>query len=160
MSNKTCRPTLTCGKVFDVNLPTELTMNDPPIDLADVTVNVGNLKKPCVQFNYSQIIGFKTFGVDPSLNIVYRLIRTDNKTDETTLLEEWNLRGSEVFPTTTPEIDTIEPLVLNFCECFSNKSVKRLTYTLQLVEVTTTNSTYNITNEEISAISICGTSES
>ncbi|MDP5276736.1 DUF4489 domain-containing protein [Chengkuizengella axinellae] len=160
MSNKVCSPTLKCGKIFSVNLPSELTINDPPIDLAQVKVNIENLKKPCVQLNYSQNIQFEVYGLNPSFSIVYRLVRTNGKTDGTIFLEEWSLTFSEVYATTIPNINTIEPLVVNYCDCICVKGVESFTYTLQLAKVTTTNCNYNITNEVISAIAICGTDSS
>ncbi|MGM7684821.1 DUF4489 domain-containing protein [Cytobacillus sp. Hm23] len=158
MTNKSSKSILQCGKVFDVSFPEELTKSDPPIDLAKVNIKIKGIKNPNIIFNYSQIIEFQNFGLNPIISITYRLIRTCNKKKQVKKLDEWNLLVSNVFPTTIPKINTIEPLVLNFCDCLSGIQSERLIYTLQIVEVITNNSTYNITNEEISAIGISGTS--
>lgn len=151
-------PVLNCGKVFDIDLPDELTENDPPINLAKVKVNTRNIKMPCVLINYSQNLEFEILDFNPTLSIVYRLIRKNNYTKNIIVLEDWNYRAAEVIPTTVQEVKTIEPLVLNFCDCLANKCDESFTYILQIVEIITENTSFNITNQEISAIINCGTS--
>ncbi|RBW67899.1 DUF4489 domain-containing protein [Bacillus taeanensis] len=152
-------PFLNCGKVFKVNLPKKLMNNDPPINLAAVKVNPRNIEMPCVLFNYSQILEFEIFGLNPSLSIVYRLVRKSNHTGKIKVLEKWTYKASEIFPTVVQNIKSIEPLVLNFCDCLDDRSNKSFTYIVQIEEIIVNNATFNITNQEISAIVSCGESE-
>lgn len=152
-------PFLNCGKVFKVNLPDVLNRNDPPINLAAVKVNIRNIEMPCVLFNYSQLLEFEISDFNPALSIVYRLVRSSNHARKIRVLEEWNFRASEVFPTMVQDINTIEPLVLNFCDCLNKISDESIIYILQIKEIMTNNTTFNITNQEISAIVSCGKSE-
>lgn len=152
-------PVLYCGRINEVDLPNELTEKDKPINLAEVKVNTRNMKMPCVLINYSQNLAFEFSDFNPKLSIVYRLIRKSNHTGSRKVLESWNYRVSEVIPTIVQEVNTIEPLVLNFCDCLSNSYNKAFTYILQIAEIITDNTTFNITNQEMSAIVSHGKAE-
>ena len=160
MQTNLSMPFLNCGKVFKVNLPKELTNNESPINLAAVKVNTRKIEMPCILVNYSQNLEFEVSGLNPTLSILYRLVRRSNYTRKVRVLEEWNFRGSEIFPTVVQDdISTIEPLVLNFCDCLEDNSDEPLIYILQIKEIVTNNTTFNITNQEISAIASSGESE-
>ena len=148
--------TLTCGIVHELNLPNMVTTFDQPLNLAEVSVNVRNIKNPCVLFNYSQNFAFAFFDFNPTISVVYRLVRKSNCNESEVILEEWNYRVSEVIPTTVDDINTIEPLVLNFCDCLKNNQHESYTYIVQLAELVLENTTFNIINQEISAIVSCG----
>lgn len=153
-------PFLNCGKVFKVNLPNGLTGNDPPINLAAVKVNIRNIEKPCILFNYSQNLELEVFDFNPILSIVYRLVRRSNHSGKVRVLEEWNFKASEIIPTAVEEdIITIEPLVVNFCDCLDDHSDESFTYILQIREIIQNNTNFTISNQEISAIASCGESE-
>lgn len=156
MSRKSCNAKANCGQVRKTNLPKQLTKNDPPITLAQVTADIGDLRKPCVLFNYSQILSFRLNGPNPVISLTYRLTRSSDHVDPITL-EEWTFKGQEIIPSPAPTLNTIEPLVANFCDCKLSPSNDPFIYKFQLVEVTTNNAIYDISNQEISAITICGT---
>ncbi|MCF6137432.1 DUF4489 domain-containing protein [Pseudalkalibacillus berkeleyi] len=156
MDRKSSNAKANCGQVRKTNLPKQLTKNDPPITLAKVTADIGSLRNPCVLFNYSQFISFRLNGPNPIISLTYRLTRTSPVSEEPIILEEWIFKGKEVIPTPAPPLNTIEPLVTNFCDCNVPRSNDLLTYTFQLVEVTTNNAIYDISNQEVSAIMICG----
>lgn len=146
-------PSLDCGEIYNVKLPKELTKANPPINLASVKVYTRNIKEPCVLINYSQNLAFSIFGVNPILSLVYRLIRESGQTGNIRILEQWNYKASEVIPTNVQELNTIEPLVLNFCDCLGiHCDEESFTYVLQMTEVITQNATYSISNQEISGI--------
>ncbi|CAH2213898.1 DUF4489 domain-containing protein [Tepidibacter aestuarii] len=145
-------PFLNCGKVFKDSFPNYLTPNNKPINLALVKVDTRNIKNPHVLINYSQNLEFEIGGFNPKLSIAYRLIRKSNHTERTRVLECWNYKASEVIPTTVQELSTIEPLVLNFCDCLGDSCDSSFIYILQIVEIITENTSFNITNQEMSAI--------
>jgi hypothetical protein len=160
MMGKSGMPFLKCGKVFNVKVPNRITKKDLPIVLAAVSVNTKNIQMPCVLVNYSQVLQFDIFDFNPSLSIVYRLVRQSNRTGKPKLLEEWNFRASEIFPTRVRgDINTIEPLVLNFCDCLENDNEDSFTYIVQIADIASNNAAFRITNQEISAIASCGESE-
>ncbi len=153
-------PSLYCGKIYKVNLPDELTIDCPPINLASIKVNIRNIKKPCVLINYSQNLSFSILDFNPILCLVFRLIRESNHTGNLSILEQWNYKASEVIPTIVQEVNTIEPLVLNFCDCLiSHCDEECFTYIVQITEIITQNTTYNISNQEISGIVCSGESD-
>lgn len=146
------RAFLNCGKVCKDSFPNELTKNNKPINLALVKVDTRNIEKPHALINYSQNLEFEIGGFNPKLSIVYRLIRKSNHKGRTRVLECWNYKVSEVIPTTVQAVNTIEPLVLNFCDCLGDSCDNSFTYILQIVEIITENTCFNITNQEMSAI--------
>lgn len=152
-------PVLNCGKIYEVDLPNYLTKNNRPINLAKVKVDTRIIKMPCVLVNYSQNFEFEFLGFNPTLNIIYRLIRISNQTRYIRVLEHWNYRVSEVIPITVQGVNTIEPLVLNFCDCLANNCDDTFTYILQITEIVTKNTTFNILDQEISGIVSHGKSE-
>lgn len=146
------RVILNCGSICEVDLPSLLTTDNRPIDLAVVKINTKNIEMPLVLINYSQNLEFKIQDYNPILSIVYRLVRKSNLTGNISVLEHWNYRASEAIPTTVQKINTIEPLVLNFCDSLANFHEKSFTYILQVAEIISQNATFNITNQEISGI--------
>lgn len=152
------RTFLNCGRVCEDSFPNELTKNDKPINLALVKVDTGNMEKPHVLINYSQNLEFEIGGFNPKLSIVYRLIRKSNHKWGTTVLECWNYKVAEVIPTTVQSVNTIEPLVLNFCDCLDDSFDNSFTYILQIVEIITENTSFNITNQEMYSIVSYGNS--
>ncbi|MBM7616048.1 DUF4489 domain-containing protein [Alkaliphilus hydrothermalis] len=150
------QPILNCGKVRVVDIPYELTPYEPPIDLAEVKMNTGDIQSPCVVINYSQNLEFTFEDLNPVLSIVYRLVRRSNPTGNLIVLNEWNYRVSEVIPTTVQNVDTTEPLVINYCDCLDDNCGKSFTYILQIAEIVTENTSFNISNQEISGIVSCG----
>ena len=158
MHDKTCNPFLECGNVFDIKSPLKLAKIEEPITIAKVKVNPQNLKMPCVLLNYSQNLSFQTTGFNATLIIVYRLVRTSTKSKKA-VLEEWTYQLAENIPTPVPDTSTIEPLILNFCDCLSDHNCGELTYEYQIASVTTNNTTFDISKQEVSAIVSCGSSE-
>ncbi len=145
-------PFLNCGKICKDNFPNDLTPNKKPINLSLVKVDTRNIESPHVLINYSQNLEFEIGGFNPKLSIVYRLIRKSNHTERKRVLQYWNYKASEVIPTTVQELKTIEPLVLNFCDCLDDSFDSSFTYILQIVEIIAENTSFNITNQEMSAI--------
>lgn len=148
---RSSNPFLTCGKVFNVNLPKDL-INNKPITLAKVKINTGKLDSPYILLNYSSNIETSVFISNPNLSVVYRLVRKNNETGQKTVLEEWNLSAAEIIPTGVTKNTTIEPLVLNYCECLMDQCGKSFTYILQLTDIILNNTTLKITKQEFSAI--------
>lgn len=146
---------LTCGEVFNPNqLPRKT-----PVILAKVEVQPKELDQPCVLLNYSKNFAFQTLGDDPIISITYQLIRTLNGRSST-ILNEWLFSVEEIIPTQLPDLETIEPLVLNFCDCLSGKQQnKTITYTYQISDFTTSNTAFEILSQEISAIVVNGEDE-
>ena len=155
MHDKTCNPFLVCGKVFPIN---SLVKIEKPITIAKVKVNPQNLKMPCVLLNSSQNLSVQTTGFNATLIIELRLVRIANQTKET-ILEEWTYQLAENIPTPVPNTRTIEPLVLNFCDCLSDDNCGELTYEYQIANVTMNNTTFDLSKQEVSAIVSCGSSE-
>ncbi|WP_349408514.1 DUF4489 domain-containing protein [Pseudalkalibacillus sp. SCS-8] len=159
MHEHTTIPFLKCGDILRANLPRQLSKKNPPINLAEVTVNLDGFETPGVLFNYSQILSFRTMGMNPKITIVYRVIRTSERTQKVKVIDTWTFSGSEIFPTSVPNLDTIEPLVLNFCDCPIENSNDTFTYTVQIIEIITNNTTFAISRQEISAIVARGEAE-
>ncbi|QHE51517.1 DUF4489 domain-containing protein [Pontibacillus sp. HMF3514] len=150
MKEKTVLPTLTCGRVFrEVS-----SSRKAPIKLAEVTVEPSNIKNSCFLINYSKNFTFQIMAENPEISITYQLVRSI--TNQTTLLDEWLFSGSEIIPTPVETIKTIEPLVLNFCDCLEDTVNPPITYTYQISNFTTTNTSFEILSQEISAIRISG----
>lgn len=145
-------PFLSCGKVCKYSFSNYLIKNSKPINLALVKVDTRNIENPHILINYSQNLEFEIGEFNPKLSIVYRLIRKSNHTEYTRVLECWNYKASEVIPTTVEAVNTIEPLVLNFCDCLGDSCDNSFTYILQIVEIITENTSFNITNQEMYAI--------
>ncbi|KAB3532939.1 DUF4489 domain-containing protein [Alkaliphilus pronyensis] len=145
-------PLLNCGKIYKNSFSSKLIKNNLPINLASVQVNTRNIKNPYVLINYSQNLEFEFGGFNPVISIVYRLILRSNYTGDIKVLECWNYRASEVIPTTVQEFNTIEPLVVNFCDYLGDSCNNSFTYILQIAETVTQNTSFNISNQEMSAI--------
>lgn len=154
------QPTLTCGEVSNVHLSNELTEKDRPITLATVQVHTDKIKRPCVLINSSSLQEIITFGSNPTLSLVFRLVRFSHRIQKRKILEEWTLSAAELLPTPI-EVDTlsIQPLVLNFCDCLNEGHDTSFTYLLQLAAVDLNNIKVDITNQEFSAIVSPGESE-
>jgi hypothetical protein len=152
-------PSLKCGKVFNVILSNDLTNYDLPITLAKVKVKTGKIVSPCILLNYSSVLETAVAGFNPILNVVYRLVRRSHRTGKTKILEEWNLSAAELIPTTVQGSLSIEPLVLNFCDCQASHSDESFTYILQLTNITLNNMTLAFTNQQFSAIVSPGEAE-
>lgn len=158
MQGKSQTPILNCGRIRRVNFPQQLSMDDPPVTLAEVAVNTGKVSLPSVLFNYSQVLSFQTTGANLDLTITYRLIRISHSSKTVRNLEEWTFRGAEIFPTQVPDLDTIEPLVVNFCD--TNLEMNQtFVYRFQLAEVITNNARYKISDQVITAIVLNGSSD-
>lgn len=147
---------LNCGKIFQIELPNELSKYNPPINLASLKVCTRNIEKSCILINYSQNLAFSIFDFNPELILFYRLIRKSDDTGRISILEQWKYMASEVIPTIVQEVNTIEPLVLNYCDCLDNHCFEEsVTYIFQITEVITQNTTYHILDQEISGIISC-----
>ncbi|MGM7701513.1 DUF4489 domain-containing protein [Pseudalkalibacillus sp. Hm43] len=151
-------PILNCGRIRRVKFPQQLSMDDPPVTLAEVAVNTGKVNLPSVLFNYSQVLSFQTTGANLDLTITYRLIRISRASKTVKNLEEWTFRGAEIIPTDVPDLDTIEPLVVNFCDTGLEKD-QSFVYRFQLAEVITNNARYRISDQVITAIVLDGASD-
>ena len=153
-------PFLNCGKIRKVKLPAKLTKHDKAINLAEVSVNLRKAKAPCILLNYSQILEFNIFDSNPLLKIVYRLVCQSHTTGRSRILEEWTFKAAEVVPTNVQQnINTIEPLVLNYCDCLDDRCEQSFTYIVQLAEIDSNNTTFRITTQDISAIVSRGEAE-
>lgn len=141
-----------CGKTFDINIPLQLDESEPPIVLAEVTLNKKLVNRPCVLLQYSEFIKFSLFGLNPKIFIVYRLVRESCKKNNAEILQEWE------FELVTPEVleggnlTTSQPTVLNFCDCLDGTKSEKLTYKLEIIQIETNNvSNFAITNKTFSA---------
>jgi hypothetical protein len=157
--NYSSYPFLTCGKVYNADLPNEFTSNKSII-LAKVKINTRGIKKPGALLNYSANTEIVILGANPIISVVFQLVRKNNQTGKKKVLEDWNLSASEVIPTPATENNTIQPLVLNFCDFLDHYHDESFTYILQLTDITLHHTALTITKQEFSAIVSTGDTES
>ncbi|WP_349408512.1 DUF4489 domain-containing protein [Pseudalkalibacillus sp. SCS-8] len=156
MENKTCTPFLKRGRTFNPVLPDQLARSEPPIVLAEVTVDVSDLDRPCVLVKFSEFIQFSLLGLNPKLDIFYRLVRKTNQPEDAQILQEWEFLFEAAQVTEIANLDTNQPTVLNFCDCLEDLHTDSLTYSLEIVEIVTNSvKSYSIMNKSLSATVIC-----
>lgn len=141
-----------CGKILQPDLPNELDASEPSIVLAVVTVNTKDIPRPCVLIKFSEFINFSLLGLNPKLNILYRLIRKDKCSKYAQILQEWQFEfeSSEILE--IANLDTNQPTVLTFCDCLDQYVGDSITYRLEIVQIQTNNvRSYGLTNKSITA---------
>lgn len=160
MRKTSCSPFLKCGKTFDPTLPDQLSKQQPPITLAEVTVDPSSLVKPCVLVKFSEFIQFTLFGLRPTLIITYRLVRENRKSKRKEILDEWVFEFQATEEREFGNIITNQPTVLNVCDCLEEDRTDLLRYRLEIVEVVTNNvESYEIVDKNFTATVICGENE-
>jgi len=151
-------PFLTCGRVFDPDLPNELDASEPPIILAEVTVNPKY--KACVLIKFSEFINFIILRINPKINIIYRLVREISKQGYPQILEEWEFEFESAEVLEVANLETSQPTVLNYCDCLECSCSEQITYRVEIVLIKTNNvQNYGITNKSIAATVISGSTE-
>ncbi|MCF6137433.1 DUF4489 domain-containing protein [Pseudalkalibacillus berkeleyi] len=145
---------LTCGEVFNPDLPAQLDRSEPPIRLAEVRVKPSHLKNSCVLIKYSEFIQFSFLGLNPKLKIIYRLVKeAQNKI--TQILQEWEFLFESAKTLEGINLETNQPTVLNFCDCDQSYLNGEVTYRLEIVLIETNIvQELNITNKSITATTI------
>ena len=140
-------PYLKCGQIIDNDNQETYTF---PIDLAKVNVSIKENMSYVILINYSQNLEFTFENENPILSIQYQLIRKSQ--NEIKVLEVWTYKVEEVIPTQVMEVDTIEPLILNYCDEVKNLYQRDIEYIVQIKDVVTQNTSFEISNQELSAI--------
>ena len=118
-----------CGQVFHPVLPQQLTNEEPPVPLAQVTINTHDLHESCILITFSAFIK-STLSPGGFNNLVFRLVRTCSRNSKREVLNEWPFRRA--FPSA---IILDEPVVFRYCDCSANKTKEDCIYTMELVRV-------------------------
>lgn len=139
-----------CGEVFNPDLPENLDRSEAPIILGEVTIEKREVRNLIVLVKFSEFINFDILGVNPKINIIYRLVREDI-TLGSQILNEWNFGFEGLEAEEVANIDTSQPTVLNYCD-FLNESIESAVYKLEIIQIETNNvKNYGITNKSIIA---------
>lgn len=150
-------PLLTCGKTFAPDLPDQHDRSEPPIILGKVAVDTRSIQDPCVLTKYSEFIQFTLLGINSKLRICYRLVRI---ADTAQILQEWEFLYDSTARVGIGDLDTIQPTVLNVCDCLKKGFRDKLTYQLEIVEIETNGvQRFGLRNQVFTATSITGESE-
>lgn len=153
MSRKSCLPShVKCGKVYQTDLPNKLDASEPPIVLAEVNVNTKHIPRPYILVKFSEFINFTLVGLNPKLNILYRLVRKDGYSKYAQILQEWEFEFESSEMLEIANVDTNQPTVLNYCDCLDKYISNRIIYRLEIVQIETNNvKSYGLTNKSITA---------
>ncbi|WP_181833259.1 DUF4489 domain-containing protein [Bacillus taeanensis] len=144
--NKRVVPFVKCGKVFNPVLPLQLSKEDPPVVLTQLTINTEKISKPCILINFSCFIT-SILKEERFNDLVFRLVRMCTDHSNTEVLQEWPFRRAFVNNTNIKE-----PLVFNFCDCLNTDNDRCCTYTIELIKAKLSdNSSYNITQKSMTA---------
>ncbi|MCA0987452.1 hypothetical protein [Guptibacillus algicola] len=96
-------------------------------------------------------------GLNPKLRICYRLVRT---ADDAQILQEWEFLYDSTARVGFGDLNTIQPTVLNVCDCLKKGFRGKLTYELQIVEIETNGvQQFGLRNQVFTATAITGESE-
>jgi hypothetical protein len=139
-------PFVVCGQVFHPVLPLQLDKDEPPVKLAQLTINTEGISKPCILITFSAFVT-SILRKERFNDLVFRLVRTcgDHLTRE--ILQEWPFR--RVFAN---DINAKEPVVYDFCEWLSKHHSRICTYTFELAAVNISEqSSYDITQKSMTA---------
>ncbi|MBH0229683.1 hypothetical protein [Halobacillus yeomjeoni] len=147
-------PYITCGKVSENTLPAHRSVNEGPIVLAELKVHSRH-PQPHVLFNYSQNLSYQVLGENPEIQLTYQLVKTPYKRDPV-LLETWNFGVSLVFPADVSDLNTVEPLVLNYCDHTDITPQTQIHYSFQLSETKTNHASFEVLSQTASAIILNG----
>lgn len=146
-------PYVKCGKVFEPDLPNALNKYEPPIVLAEATVDIQFIPSPYILIKYSQFINFTLLGLNSKIKILYRLVRIDNLSKDIQILQEWEFGFETADPNEISNVDTNQPTVLNYCDDQNRHLNHILTYRLEIVQIETNNiKNYGITNKSITGM--------
>lgn len=149
MSNTTGGSYVYCGKVFQPVLPDVLSPSEPPIVLAEVTVDTRHIASPRVLVKFSEFIAITMLGLNPRLYIVYRLIRIENSGDAQ-ILQEWEFEFESSNIKEIANVDTNQPTVLTYCDDLDQYVSHNITYQFEIIQIETNNvKDYEITNKSI-----------
>jgi hypothetical protein len=152
MDSKKYASYVKCGRVFDPDLPFQLDPSEPPILLAEVTVDPKLVKTPNVLIQFSEFIDFAMFGLNPVLFISYRLVREDKKNTYGQILQVWDFEVEAAEIREVGDLVTSQPTVLNYCDCLNGDEKASLTYKLEISQIETNNvRSLDITNKSLTA---------
>lgn len=135
-----------CGRVFHPVLPQQLTNEEPPVPLAQVTIDTHDFNGSCFLITFSAFIKsiLSSGGFN---NLVFRLVRTCHHDSTREVLNQWPFR--RVFPSA---IILDEPVVFRYCDCLPNHTKECVTYTMELVMVNVSEqSSYDIRQVSMTA---------
>ncbi|CAH2213900.1 DUF4489 domain-containing protein [Tepidibacter aestuarii] len=158
MSIKSCLPSyIKCGEVYQTELPNNLEKSEPPIVLAEVNVNTKYIPRPFVLVKFSEFINFTLLGLNPKLNITYRLVRKDVCSEYAQILQEWEFGLESLEMLEIANLDTNQPTVLSYCDCLDENISNRIIYRLEIIQIETNNvKSYGLNNKSITATVIRG----
>lgn len=140
---------VTCGKVVNGDLPLQLAPYEPPLVLGEVTVGPKKVKDPCVLLQFSQFNRFLVLGRSPQIYILYRLVRVSSREAYPQILQTWEF---EVDLASVGDLDTTQPNVFSYCDCFCYSESDEITYRFEIAEIKTTRTdVLSNTNESFTA---------
>ncbi|MDP5276734.1 DUF4489 domain-containing protein [Chengkuizengella axinellae] len=153
-------PFIKVGAVFNPDLPYELDGSDSPIILGEVTVHPERVENACVFIKFSEFINFTLLGLNPLIQISYRLVKETNKLVYPQILEEWDFQFESNDILEVANIETNQPTVLSFCDCLKVEYTEAITYRIEVVYIKTNHvKSFGITNKSITATVISGSSD-
>ncbi|SFS60472.1 hypothetical protein [Marininema halotolerans] len=150
-NRNTKHSSLNCGTLFKPKLPTLLKPSNPPIVLAEVTVQAA-AGKARVFINYSSIIVLSQMGSNVQFANQYRLVR---KGITIKILKGWTVSQfvSRELPFEGIEVNSSSvPFVVQYCDSLRIDKERPLIYQLQLVRVLVNNTKYKITNKNLTGL--------
>lgn len=158
MSIKSCLPSyIKCGKVYKTELPDNLDKSEPPIVLAEISINTKYIPRAFVLVKFSTFINFTLLGLNPKLNITYRLVRKNVCSEHAQILQEWEFGFASLDTLEIANLDTNQPTVLSYCDCLDKYTSNRIIYRLEIVQIETNNvKSYGLNNKSITATVIRG----
>ena len=145
-------PALTYTKVYKEYEVMRNVSTKEPFEVVKLEVT-GVTNKLGVLLNYSQNLEFTYGGVNPTLIIVYRLMRCNMKTSEVVHLNTWTYKVTEIIGSDVKRLTSVEPLVLNYYdESIPNVKECTLTYKLEIIKLIADNTNFQSFNQQFSAI--------
>lgn len=139
-------PFVVCCRVFHPVLPLQLDQSEPPVKLAQLTINLDGIRKPCILITFSAFVT-SILREERFNDLVFRLVRTCDDHSAKEIIQEWPFR--RVFAN---DINAKEPVVYDVCDCLSKRHSKICTYTFELAAVNISEqSSYDLTQKSMTA---------
>ncbi|MCS1350443.1 DUF4489 domain-containing protein [Mechercharimyces sp. CAU 1602] len=140
-----------CGQTFFPDLPNGLMKTDPPIVLAQVPVNVADIKNPIVKVDLSQIVRIEQSGLNFGFSLIFNLVRSKADTSQSIVLNTFVLQTMVSAPVPL-SFSSDQPNNYQFCDRPSPSDGTSLLYTFELAEVQLVNTSYTISDVDFSTL--------
>ena len=151
ISKKCSQSYIKCGEIYKQELPYELNKSQEPIVIGKVEVDTKYIRLANVNIKYSEFIGFELLGINPIINIIYRLVRK-NKCSQDEILQEWEFEFESANTLEIANLNTIQPTVLNYSDDINDLCKTIYTYEMQIVQIKTNSvKSYELKNQSIVA---------